>query len=367
MNTMDLRPLAETSAKTPAPAGLARALMLAGLVAGAVLAPAPASATVATTNLPAVSSDPGEAPGEVGVGVEAVESEAPRPGASRDGAWLGISTDEASEALAAQLELPPGAGLVVSHVSSNSPAARLEFQRNDVLVYLDDQLLVHPAQLRKLIQARKEGDSVKLVYYHGGRKQTVSTVLGKAPRSSSRDYFRDVHGNWKDLRNGFQSFANDPALGEQMQALRESLRNLRLDGSLQEEIRGSLGEARKAMQEAIRNSTNLDFSQLRSALDGLARSGALLRSNPAVTVRSTGSKGARSLVQADESGTLVLVGNPKLHLTAHDRSGKLLFDGEIETAEQKDKVPRDLWERVEPLLLKMGADESEKLESEAAH
>ncbi len=49
----------------------------------------------------------------------------------------------------------------------------------------------------------------------------------------------------------------------------------------------------------------------------------------------------------------MLVSNPKLHLTAHDKEGKLLFDGEIETPEQRAEVPRDLWAKVKPLLRKL--------------
>jgi hypothetical protein len=60
-----------------------------------------------------------------------------------------------------------------------------------------------------------------------------------------------------------------------------------------------------------------------------------------------------SLVKTDGSGTIIILRAPKLHLTAHDKAGKLLFDGEIETPEQRDKVPRDLWGKVEPMLKKM--------------
>src|SRR5882724_4363828 len=60
-------------------------------------------------------------------------------------AWLGVSTSEASETLSSQLNLRPGVGLVINYVASNSPAAKAGLQKNDVLVRLDDQSLVHPA------------------------------------------------------------------------------------------------------------------------------------------------------------------------------------------------------------------------------
>src|SRR5215472_15445746 len=75
-------------------------------------------------------------------------------------AWLGVATEEASDALSSQLGLEPGDGLVVSFIEPDSPAAKAGLQKNDVLVEMGDQLLVHPHQLRKLVRRQKEGDKV---------------------------------------------------------------------------------------------------------------------------------------------------------------------------------------------------------------
>jgi len=84
-----------------------------------------------------------------------------------------------------------------------------------------------------------------------------------------------------------------------------------------------------------------------------------------VTVRSTG-QSVKSFVKADDSGTLVLVCNPKPHLTAHDKDGKLLFDGEIDTAEQRAKVPPEVLKKAEPLLEQVGAKAAEEPEAKPA-
>jgi hypothetical protein len=68
-----------------------------------------------------------------------------------------------------------------------------------------------------------------------------------------------------------------------------------------------------------------------------------------VTVTKDGAS-VKTIVRSDETGVLVLIASPKKHLTAHDQDGKLLFDGEIETPEQQQKVPAELWEKVKPLL-----------------
>jgi hypothetical protein len=91
---------------------------------------------------------------------------------------------------------------------------------------------------------------------------------------------------------------------------------------------------------------------LRKVLENLARSGVVLDDKANVVVRSSG-KNVKSVVKSDDNGTLVLISNPRLYLTAHDKEGKLLFDGPIETEEERANLPQELRDRVEPLLEQM--------------
>jgi len=43
----------------------------------------------------------------------------------------------------------------------------------------------------------------------------------------------------------------------------------------------------------------------------------------------------KTMVKSDESGTYVIVADPKKSLMVHDKAGKMLFDGEIETDDQR--------------------------------
>jgi membrane-associated protease RseP (regulator of RpoE activity) len=279
--------------------------------------------------------------------------------------WLGVSAVEASDALTSQLTLPPGVGLVISFVASNSPAAKAGLQKNDVLTRFEDQSLVHPAQLRKLVQVRKDGDKVKLAFYRAGKEQSITVTLGKT----------EHHSTWGDAGRVFDTkvadfkhlFNDDGGLKDQLNIelkdLRDSFGNFKIDGEVRESIRRGMDEARKALRDALQNTTNLDaaLGPLKQTLQELERSKVVVDDKASVTVRSAG-EGVKSLVKADESGTIVLLNLPKLHLTAHDKDGKLLFDGEIETKAQRDAVPPDLWERVEPLLGKLQATELEERE-----
>jgi hypothetical protein len=95
------------------------------------------------------------------------------------GPWLGIAMEAVSEPLAAQLPLAKGEGLLINHVIQNSPAAAAGLAQYDVLVRLDDQILVEPMQLKKLIAMKKPGDRVKLVYVHKAERKETSTTLAE--------------------------------------------------------------------------------------------------------------------------------------------------------------------------------------------
>lgn len=84
-------------------------------------------------------------------------------------------------------------------------------------------------------------------------------------------------------------------------------------------------------------------------LEALARGKVDVENDATVTVKK-GNASVQTIVKSDEGGVIVIVANPKKRLTAHDKDGKLLFDGAIETQEQQEKVPAELWEKVKPML-----------------
>ncbi len=281
-------------------------------------------------------------------------------------AWLGISTEEASEAVASQLGLQPGDGLIVVYVEPDSPAAKAGLQKHDVLVQLGDQLLVHPHQLRKLVRRQKEGDSIKLTFYRAGKKQSASATLAKTTERM---------GSLDGINQGFQFQFNTPKIAEgireqingQMKDLHESLAHAGLDKKIMKaEIERSMEEACKALHEALGRKGSFAFALGPDAteLEALAQGGVEIGKNTTVTVKKD-AKSAKTIVKADEAGTYVIVANPKRRLTVHDKDGKLLFDGEIETKEQQQKVPKEIWRKAEAMLEEMGPLNDHQPEPEA--
>jgi hypothetical protein len=312
------------------------------------------------TEIKTIVTKPEGEPSETEVAIEATADDAGSEVSRKDWPFLGIATMEASDALGAQLGLRNGAGLVVTYVAPDSPAAKADLQKHDVLTRLGEQWLVHPAQLRKLIHAHKQAEVVELSFYRAGKEQTASVTLGSMPAKSQ------MLGDLPVIEERRETFEKRPDEANIDRVIHESLRHLNNDRKgLHNEVHRSIEEVREAIKEAFRDVTNVasTIDPVQRIIRELRQSGVQVDKKATVTVRSAG-KGVKSIVKADESGTIVLVQNPKIHLTAHDKQGRLMFDGEVETREQQSKVSPELWQRVEPLVNKMGEGLEESPKSE---
>src|SRR5438067_2949285 len=93
--------------------------------------------------------------------------------------YLGVDTSQVPTVVSEQLGLAKGFGLVVDYVEPNSPAATAGVQQNDILKMLNDQILIDPSQLRKLLQTFQDGTTVTLTILRKGQEQKVTAKLTK--------------------------------------------------------------------------------------------------------------------------------------------------------------------------------------------
>ena len=100
----------------------------------------------------------------------AAQPAGPRP-------WLGVSTEEIGDDVRSLLPEEVVGGLIVRHVDADSPAAKAGLQPNDILLKLDDQILVTPDQLRRLIQLKKDGSSIGLTALRKGKELKTDAKL----------------------------------------------------------------------------------------------------------------------------------------------------------------------------------------------
>src|SRR5205809_6097246 len=150
--------------------------------------------------------------------------------------FLGVETSQVPTVVSEQLGLSKGLGLVVEYVVPDSPAAAAGVQQNDILKMLNDQILIEPSQLRKLLQTFPEGAEVTLTVLRKGQEQKLTAKLARKEVPQRRSAFpggnHDGHWDFDDTRD----------LGEQMQ---EKMQNLK------EQLKEQLGDQRGIIRGAV--------------------------------------------------------------------------------------------------------------------
>ena len=157
--------------------------------------------------------------------------------------FLGVETSPVPSVVSEQLGLAKGFGLVVDYVVPNSPAATAGIQQNDILKMLNDQILIEPGQLRKLLQTFSEGTDVTLTILRKGQEQKVTVKVTKkeVPQHHSWN-----HGDKHEWHWDFDEMGD---LGEQMQDLKGQLRE-QVDEAQHGVIRETVLKAREAARRA---------------------------------------------------------------------------------------------------------------------
>ena len=150
--------------------------------------------------------------------------------------YLGVDTSQVPTVVSDQLGLAKGFGLVVDYVEPNSPAATAGVQQNDILKMLNDQILIEPSQLRKLLQTFPEGTEVTLTVLRKGQEQKLTAKLVRKEVSQRRGGFPGGNHDWH------WDFDATGDLGEQMQ---EQMQNLK------EQLKEQLGDQRGIIRGAV--------------------------------------------------------------------------------------------------------------------
>ena len=231
--------------------------------------------------------------------------------------FLGVETSEVPRVLSEQMGLPRGFGVVVDYVVPNGPAAGAGLQTSDIIRMLNDQQIVDPSQLGKLVRSFAEGTSVDLTLLRKGKEVKVNAKLGKKDVPAGRGPFGfEQKWNFDDLdKMKFDFKAPD------MSAVREAVARAK-DQALR---------ARDEAQRAVRG------LRIVTTDDGLTKSTRI-------------DLGRATITFSDDQGELKMerVDGRKM-LTAKDAQGKELYNGPIETPEERAKLPDNVRQRLEKL------------------
>ena len=323
------------------------ALALAGLLPTAGFAQTPPTpATPATPAVPAVPAVPATPASP------SSDDKSDRPKVPIT--YLGVETSELPGVVADQLGLPKGFGLVVDYVVADGPAAAAGLQQHDILRMLNDQILMEPDQLSKLIRSYPEGTTVTLTVLRKGAETKLTARLGKKEVPQRRQ--RDKH--WHHGPNMGQ-------IGPDMEKLSEELRNLNIPGAaatasafvnsdeIQREIRQAQREARREAREAQREVREAQREAAREAREARrAARGFRFSYGDDGRLKSTRiDMNKAQIVYHDDKGELKIehASDGKKVLTAKDPQGRTVFSGPVGTPEELQKLPPDVRARYDKL------------------
>lgn len=276
--------------------------------------------------------------------------------------FLGVETSSVPRVVSEQLGLAKGFGLVVDYVVPDGPAAAAGVQQNDIIKMFNDQILMDPDQLAKLVRSYPEGTNVTLTILRKNAETKVTVKLGKKEvRQRDHDYgmfnnedfdekmqvfndrMKDFNEKMKDFKFDFKTPDFDPAIRETVKnAQREAMR------ATAEARAQARDEAQRARDQAQRNR-----DEAQRARDEARRSSREMRlfSSDKGTMKSTTiDLGKATIVFTDDKGEMKIeTVNGKKILTAKDPQGRLLFSGPVDSQEELDKIPADVRQRYDKL------------------
>jgi hypothetical protein len=277
--------------------------------------------------------------------------------------FLGVETSEVPRVVSEQLGLAKGFGLVVDYVVPDGPAATAGVQQNDILKMLNDQILMQPDQLAKLIRSYAEGTNVTLTILRKGQESKITVKLGKKEVPARRDFFgpdgKDRHRHDQDFGFNFDfgdmkdlsSLADLKDLGP---AMRDVVNDARREamGASKEARREAMEASKEARREAMRESGEARREALRAAEEArrAARQFHVFSTDNGAVKSTKIDLGKAQITVTDPHGELRIEQvNGKKMLTAKDPQGRLLFSGPVDTKEELDKVPADVRQRYDKL------------------
>ncbi|MCA1660006.1 MAG: PDZ domain-containing protein [Verrucomicrobiaceae bacterium] len=275
--------------------------------------------------------------------------------------FLGVETSSVPRVVSEQLNLPKGFGLVVDYVVPDGPAAAAGVQQNDILKMLNDQILMEPDQLSKLIRSYQEGTNVTLTILRKNAETKITVKLGKKEvRQRDRDFgmmdsedfnekMKDFNEKMKDFKVDFNSDAG-PDIRETVRTAQREAARARAEARdrAREQVQRVREEAQRTREQAQR--AREDAQRAREDARRSSREMRVFSQDKGTMKSTTIDLGKATIVFSDDKGELKLetVAGKKI-LTAKDPQGKLLFSGPVDSKEEIDKMPPEVRERFNKL------------------
>ena len=282
--------------------------------------------------------------------------------------YLGIHATPVEPGLAWHLGLPDGFYQSVQYIAPDSPAAAAGLKEHDILQKVNDQLIINFEQLHVLIRSKKAGEKVKLTVLRQGSEKQLDAKLGSRDVASASP--EGAHGSaiygyiptpdGKKLELSFHPDHPHDLPKEVREHIEEELKKHhpiphgKGDKNYIRKLPGNIpDDVRKLIEEQMKKSKKggIDFywhgdkkDQIPHKHEGESKKseGKKHSSSNSTVTRTVKDSGKGELYYEKTNGleTLKAVGP----------DGAVLFDGPINTPEEKAKVPAEMLKWLEESL-----------------
>ena len=282
--------------------------------------------------------------------------------------YLGIHATPVEPGLAWHLGLPDGFYQSVQYIAPDSPAAAAGLKEHDILQKVNDQLIINFEQLHVLIRSKKAGEKVKLTVLRQGSEKQLDAKLGSRDVASASP--EGAHGSaiygyiptpdGKKLELSFHPDHPHDLPKEVREHIEEELKKHhpiphgKGDKNYIRKLPGNIpDDVRKLIEEQIKKSKKggIDFYWHGDKKDQIPHK------HEGESKKSEGKKHSSS--NSTVTRTVKASGKGELHyektngletLKAVGPDGAVLFDGPINTPEEKAKVPAEMLKWLEESL-----------------
>ncbi|MDX1563923.1 MAG: PDZ domain-containing protein [Phycisphaeraceae bacterium] len=266
--------------------------------------------------------------------------------------YLGVASTALPAELREQMDLPQDVGLLIRFVQTGSAAAEAGLKPHDVLHKFDNQILINHHQMRTLIRMKKPGDKVELDLFRKGKPIKLEVALG-AKQMLINDRLQPIG----DAKDGIQ-MQRIPLLdlknqrvwvfpGDQRKHLKQ-LREKMTEAGLPAEQIDQIVERRKKMFERL---NNMQWHRLREGEDGrfhIERNRARPAPNNARMNLNFNNQSTMTYNDGEHSLTITVQDAHKT-LVARESNGGLIFEGPINTDEQRQALPEPIRQKLDKL------------------
>ena len=282
--------------------------------------------------------------------------------------YLGIHATPVEPGLAWHLGLPDGFYQSVQYIAPDSPAAAAGLKEHDILQKMNDQLIINFEQLHVLIRSKKAGEKVKLTVLRQGSEKQLDAKLGSRDVASASP--EGAHGSaiygyiptpdGKKLELSFHPDHPHDLPKEVREHIEEELKKHhpiphgKGDKNYIRKLPGNIpDDVRKLIEEQMKKSKKggIDFYWHGDKKDQIPHK------HEGESKKSEGKKHSSS--NSTVTRTVKASGKGELHyektngletLKAVGPDGAVLFDGPINTPEEKAKVPAEMLKWLEESL-----------------